>query len=167
MKFPKLNIDDISQEMYTPPEATKQIIPFLSKNKIIWEMCYWEWHMAEELRKNWFEVVWEKWKNCFEWQPEKFDIIVTNPPYRNNKDFLEKTINSWKPFALLMRLEHLWWVKASKLLKNLDIKILIPEKRINFVTPKMREGKKVGWAAFHTIWITYGIIESKKQIIYL
>lgn len=167
MKFPKLSITDASQEMYTPPEATRQIIPFLPKNKIIWEMCYWEWHMAEELWKNWFEVVWEKWKNCFEWQPEKFDIIVTNPPYRNNKDFLEKAINSKKPFALLIRLEHLWWVKASKLLKNLDIKILIPEKRISFITPKMREGKKVWWAAFHTIWITYGIIESNKQIIYL
>lgn len=167
MKYPKLHTSDLAQELYTPPEATRQIIQFLDKSKIVWEMCYGKGHLADELKRNNIKVVGKENMDCFLEEPEKYDLIITNPPYRNNKDFLERCIKSKKPFALLIRLEHLGGVRASRLLKDLDIKILIPKKRINFITPKMREGKSVGGSQFHTIWITYKIIKSKKQIIYL
>lgn len=167
MKYPKLHTTNLAQELYTPPEATQQIIPFIKKDLIVWEMCYGRWDLADELKRNGITVVGRTDMDCFEEEPDEYDVIITNPPYRNNKDFIKRAIDSWKPFALLVRLEHLWWVQASKLLKDLDIKILIPEKRINFITPKMREWDKVWGSPFHTVWLTYKLVEDKRQIIYL
>jgi len=166
-KYPKLHTSNLAQELYTPPSATQQIIPFIPKWYTVWEMCYWQWHLANELKKNWIDVVGWEGLDCFEYEPEMYDMIITNPPYRNNKDFLERAFDSWKPFALLMRLEHIGWVRASKMLKNKNIKILIPEKRINFITPKMRGWEKVWWSPFHTIRITFNLIKDSRQIIYL
>jgi len=166
-KFPKLHTSDLAQELYTPPHATRQIIPYIPKWYVVWEMCYWKWHLAEELENNWISVVWWEWLDCFEYEPPAYDMIITNPPYRNNKDFLERAFDSWKSFALLMRLEHLWWVSASRILRDKNIKILIPERRINFITPKMREWKKVWWSPFHTVWVTYNLLSDNRQIIYI
>lgn len=166
-KYPKLNTTSLAQELYTPPEATRQIIEFLPKNKIIWEMCYGRGDMADELRANGFEVVGNSEIDCFNEEPELFDIVVTNPPYRNNKDFIERAIMSNKPFAMLIRLEHLGGVRASRLLGDLEFTVLVPQKRINFITPKMREGKNVGGSPFHTVWLTHRIFEDNQQIIYL
>ena len=176
MKFPKLHTTDEAQEMYTPSSATDLIIPYLPKGKKIWEMCYGRGDMANHLIKKGFEVIGDKEIDCFtigeEFLPGfrielDFDIIVTNPPYKNNKKFLELAIKTRKPFAFLMRLEHLGGVSAMKLLQDLDFKILIPEKRINFITPKMQKGNNVGGSPFHSIWITYGLLETNKQITYI
>ncbi|MFA7074130.1 MAG: hypothetical protein WC234_02955 [Endomicrobiaceae bacterium] len=57
-------------------------------------------------------------------------------------------------------------VEAYELFKDLDIKIIIPKKRINYITPKMMAGKKVGGSPFHSVWITKGF-NLPKQINYI
>ena len=166
-KYPKLHTTNLAQELYTPPSATAQIVPFIPKDLVVWEMCYGRGDMADALRSSSIKVVGNKDMDCFIHEPEAYDIIITNPPYRNNKDFLERAIKSGKPFALLMRLEHIGGVRASDLLKDLDIKILIPKKRINFITPKMRDGESAGGSPFHTIWVTYKLVNDPRQIIYI
>ena len=54
MSYPELHNFN---EMYTPPEAMKYIIPYLNKDLIYWEACYGLGYMAEELIKNDFNVV--------------------------------------------------------------------------------------------------------------
>ena len=165
--FPTLHKSDMSQEMYTPDSALELILPYLDREKIIWEMCFGAGLMANFFSTKGFSVIGERNMDCLTTVPEKFDVIITNPPYRNNKDFLERAINLKKPFALLMRLEHLGGVRAKKLLENIPLKILIPERRINFITPKIRLGIKVGGSPFHTIWVTSGLVHDTRQIIYL
>lgn len=163
MKFPELhNFND----MYTPPEAMKYIIPFLPKDKIYWEACYGLGHMAKELIKNGFNVVGNKDIDCLLEQPEEWDILITNPPFNGNKKFIKRAIELKKPFCFLIRLEHLGGVEALNLLQNLDFKIIIPQKRINYITPKMLCGQVVGGSPFHSIWLTYGI-KMDKQITYI
>ena len=70
------------------------------------------------------------------------------------------------PFALLLRLEHLGGVSAMKILDNIDFSVFIPEKRINYITPKMIAGEKVGGSPFHSIWLTHGV-DLPKQINYV
>jgi hypothetical protein len=152
MNYPKLNNFN---EMYTPREAMQYIIPFLDKTKIYYEMCYWQWHMAKWLEEEWYKVVWDPLLDCFEDNNLKYDFIITNPPFNWNKKFLKRAIDLWKPFAFLQRLEHLWGVEALKLFKDLKIQIIIPEKRINYITPKVMQWKNVWWSPFHSIWITY------------
>ena len=166
MSYSRLHTTDLAQQMYTPPDATRQIVPYIPVSAVVWEMCYGRGDMADELRNNGVYVVGETDRDCFG-EPPEFDVIVSNPPYRNNKDFIARAIELGKPFALLVRLEHLGGVTASRLLRDLDIKLLIPEKRINFITPKMQNGEKAGGSPFHTIWLTYKLVDSDRQIIYL
>ena len=150
--------------MYTPPEAMKYIMPFLPKKRTYREMCYWEWHMADELRKNWFTVVWNKDRDCFDCLPD-CDCIITNPPFNGNKKFIKRAIELGKPFAFLLRLEHIGGVEALRLLWKLDIQIIIPEKRINYITPKMMNWEKVWGSPFHSIRLTRWL-QLPKQINY-
>lgn len=155
MPFPKLhNFND----MFTPPEAMFYIYPFLDKRLTYWEACYGEGHMARELTNNGYKVIGNSELDCLVNEPdEKWDILITNPPFNGNKKFIHRAIELGKPFAFLIRLEHIGGVQAMNMLKNLDFSIVIPEKRINYITPKMQNGEKVGGSPFHSIWLLYGI----------
>ena len=148
-KYPKLYTTDLAQEMYTPKRDAQKILQYIPKMHVIYEMCAGEGHMVSSFREMGYNVVTD--------EKEKFDVVITNPPWRNHKDFVEKAISFNKPFAFLLRLEHLGGVRSYELFSKIDIKILIPKKRINFITPKMREGKNVGGSPFHSIWVTYGL----------
>ena len=161
-RFPELhNFND----MYTPPEAINSIEKYLPKNKIYWEACYGLGHMADELSKHGFTVVGNVDIDCLQEEPDKWDVFMTNPPFNGNKKFFKRAIELGKPFVFLCRLEHLGGVEASKLFKNLNIQIVIPKRRINYITPKMMRGEKVGGSPFHSVWVTYGL-NLPKQIIY-
>jgi hypothetical protein len=41
-----------------------------------------------------------------------------------------------------------------RLFKNINLQLIIPEKRINYITPKMMNGEKVGGSPFHSVWVT-------------
>lgn len=161
--YPKLHNFN---ELYTPPEALVYLIPFLPKDKIYWEACYGLGHLAKELQANGFNVVGDQNIDCLIEQPKQWDIFITNPPFNGNKKFFKRAIELRKPFCLLCRLEHLGGVEALKLFKDLDIQIVIPEKRINYITPKMMAGEKDGGSPFHSIWVTQGLY-LPKQINYV
>lgn len=164
MKYPKLH--NFSQ-MFTPPEAMDYITTFLDKDLVYWESCWGMGHMADELKKRNFKVVGSQNLDCLISQPaEHWDFLITNPPFNGNKLFIKRAIELKKPFAFLIRLEHLGGVEALRLFKDLDFKLIIPEKRINYITPKMLEGKKVGGSPFHSIWFTCGV-NLPKQINYI
>jgi len=161
-EYPKLhNFND----MYTPPEAILSIIEFLPKDKIYWEACYGLGHLAKELQSYGLNVVGNKKIDCLIEEPENWDIFITNPPFNGNKKFFKRATQLKKPFVFLCRLEHIGGVEAKRLFKDLDIQIVIPEKRINYITPKMMNGEKVGGSPFHSIWVTHGL-NLPKQIIY-
>lgn len=160
--FPKLhNFND----MYTPPEALLYIVPYLPKDTIYWEACYGMGHMADELRRYGFNVIGESGMDCLINEPEAWDIFITNPPFNGNKTFFKRAIDLGKPFAFLCRLEHLGGVEALRLFKDISIQIIIPERRINYITPKMMNGEKVGGSPFHSVWVTYKL-NLPKDIIY-
>jgi len=77
-----------------------------------------------------------------------------------------KNLKKEKPFAILCRIEHMGGVEAYELFKDLDIQIIILKKRINYITPKMIKGEKVGGSPFHSVWVTRKL-GLQKQINYL
>ena len=160
MSYPKLHNFN---EMYTPPEAIDYIEKYLPKHWIYWEMCYGQGHLAKELTKRGFKVIGRD-VDCFLNIPEKFDCIITNPPFNGHNKFIEFAIKLKKPFVFLIRLEHLGGVKIYELLKDLDFSIVIPKRRIHYLTSISKTRKK-GTSPFHSIWLLHGI-ETKKQINY-
>ena len=154
MEYPKLHNFN---EMFTPPEAMDYITSFLDKKMTYWECCYGEGHMAQELANRGFVVAGNSDIDCLINEPESWDFLITNPPFNGNKKFIRRAIELKKPFALLLRLEHLGGVEAYNLLKDFDFKIIIPKKRINFIkTNDLLLGKKSS-SPFHSIWLTYKV----------
>jgi len=160
-EFPKLKNNN---EMYTPEIAMDYIMKFLPKDWIYWECCYGQGHMAKTLSKNNFNVIGYRDLDCLINEPAgSYDCIITNPPFNGNKKFVKRAIELNKPFVFLLRLEHLGGVEACRLLQNLDIQIVIPEKRINYM--KQNNEKSAG-SPFHSIFLTYKL-KLPKQINYI
>jgi len=142
-----------SDQFQTPPEALKILIPFLKLNKFkrIWECAWGKGNLARDLRRNGFDVKGNSKWDFLERTDMDYDCIVTNPPYSIKDKFLEKCYKLNLPFALLMPLTALEGKKRGALYKKYGIQLIIPNKRINFITPS---GKGSG-AWFQTAWFCW------------
>jgi 23S rRNA G2445 N2-methylase RlmL len=151
-KLPRL-LNRVLDEVYTPTEAVDLLIPFLDKKKIIWECADGHGHISNYLRRIGFSVV--GGNNFFNEKPEA-DLIVSNPPYSLKDKFLERAYNLHLPFAFLLPLTALGGIKRTSFYNKFGLQLIIPNKRINFMTGT---GKKSCW--FHTAWFTNGLRLSK------
>lgn len=151
-KKPKLLMNGHSDEMQTPKEAINPLLPYLKKNWIIWECAWGKGSLAKHLEKKGFKVIGSNVKDFLkEKVTEHFDCLITNPPYSMKEEFLETCYKYEKPFALLMPLTALEGKKRGKLYRENGIQLIIPNKRINFITPS---GKGSGsW--FQVAWFCY------------
>jgi len=153
-KKPVLMNQGHSDEMMTPKVAINPLLPYLKKDWTIWECAWGKGSLANHLEEKGFKVIGEK---NFDFLKEKvathFDCIVTNPPYSIKDKFLEECFKYEKPFALLMPLTALEGKKRGELYRKYGIQLIIPNKRINFITPS---GKGSG-AWFQVAWFTWGL----------
>jgi len=151
----KIQMGGRTDEFFTPEYALSPLSPFLNKNWTIWECAWGKGSLAKHLEKKGFKVIGKKNvdflnKNVLSIES---DCIVTNPPYSLKGEFLERCYEIEKPFALLMPLTTLEGIKRGALFKKYGIQIIIPNRRINFITPS---GKGSG-AWFQTAWFTWGL----------
>ena len=138
----------------TPPSALSILLPHLDRNWTIWEPASGEGYLSEALREKGFHVIGTDIHEGFDFlqfRPEEFDVIVTNPPYSLKDEFLKRAYELGKPFAFLLPLTTLEGRKRQSLFGSHGISLLVPDRRINFVTP---DGKDSGsW--FLTAWFTW------------
>jgi hypothetical protein len=129
-----------NDEIYTPEYAIKPILQFVPKNKIIW--CPFdkeESNYVKLLRKNGNTVVIshkDNNQNFFEYEPDNWDIIVSNPPYSIKDQVLERCYQLGKPFVLLLPLTTLEGIRRGKLFRKYGVQLLVFDKRINFLNQK-------------------------------
>jgi hypothetical protein len=148
MKKLKVQMGGHSDEFGTPKPAFDIIKPYIPKDQVIWESAYGKGSLAKIMTDEGYKVV--SSTDFFNDNPE-FDIIITNPPYSCKEEWLERCYSLGKPFALLMPLTALEGKARGKLYKQYGIQLLIPNKRINFITPS---GKGSGsW--FATAWFVW------------
>lgn len=142
----------------TPHYALDALLPYLPKNKIIWEPAIGKGKLALKLRHEGYSVVisgLEYGQDFFEYQPENWDIQVTNPPYSTNLKYpwIERSYDLSKPFALLLPLETLGAKKAQQFFQD-EMELILFDKRVNFFMPNKGYG---GSAQFPTAWFTKGL----------
>ena len=152
-KKPKLLMRGHSDEWGTPEIAIKPLLPYLKKDWVIWECAWGGGFLAGHLKREGYNVVGRKEIDFLKDIPPEFDCIVTNPPYSLKEEFLKRCYQSGKPFALLMPLTALEGKKRGELFRKHGIQLIIPHRRINFITPS---GKGSGsW--FQTAWFCFGL----------
>ena len=138
-----------TDEMYTPAYALNPLVKYLSKDNCIWECAYGNGALANHLINLGFDIVGNgedfltTYIDC--------DVVVTNPPYSLKYEFLKRAYEINKPFAFLMPLTALEGIKRGCLYDKYGLQLIIPNRRINFITPN---GGKSSW--FATAWFTNG-----------
>jgi hypothetical protein len=162
-KFISMDKDNI--EAYTPKYAVDIIIPYISKDKVIWAPFSRDEHnFADYLREKGFKVInshIDEGANFLTFEPGfDFDIILDNPPFRNKTKFVERAFSFNKPFAFFLPLNSF----GDNGIPNLFLKygaepqLLIPDKRTEF------ENQKQSGISFNTVYICKDILP--KQIIF-
>ena len=151
MKKLKIQMNGHSDEFGTPFEAIIPLIPYLNKDWLIYEAAFGKGTLADNLTKAGFKVTGEPNLDFLEDNDLVYDVIVTNPPYSKKYEFLKRCYEIGKPFALLMPISALEGKKRGELYGKYGIQLIIPNKRINFITPS----GKGGGSWFQVAWFCY------------
>lgn len=129
-----------SDEAYTPSYAIKPILKYLpNKNLTIW--CLFDHDDSEYvkiLREYGYNVInshIDYDQNFFFYEPkQKYDIIISNPPFSIKDDILKRLYELDKPYMMLLPIPTLQGQKRYFYIK--DCQALIFDKRINYFKDK-------------------------------
>jgi hypothetical protein len=122
----------------TPKYAWENILHLIPKDKIIWEPFYGDGKSGEYLRELGLNVIHEP-IDFFTEEPNKWDIIVSNPPFSKAKEILTKLKQIDKPFILILPSSKINTSYTRNNYMNTELQIIIPRKRIHFT--KLVDGK--------------------------
>jgi hypothetical protein len=135
-----------NDEIYTPPYAVEPILEFIPKDKIIW--CPFdkkESQYVKLLQERGNKVIYshkDEFKNFFDYEPEHYDIIISNPPFSIKDDVLERCYNLGKPFALLLPITTFEGIRRNKLYRKYGLQALILDKRVEFLAYMDKKNNK-------------------------
>lgn len=152
-----------NDEAYTPAYAVEPLLEFLEpfRDKIIW--CPFDQATSEfvkVLQANNFRVVYSHIKDgqdFMTYQPKKWDIIISNPPYTAKRETFERCLRLGKPFALLMTILWLNDTAPKEVFFEKDLQLLMFDERIKY---KNQEQKGI---SFSSAYYCYNFLP--KQII--
>jgi hypothetical protein len=116
----------------TPKYAWEDIKEYIPKDKILWESFMGDGKSGEYLRELGFDVIHDN-DNFFE--NNKGDIVVSNPPFSQSKEILNRLKELDKPFILILPSSKINTQYFRENFKNSDsqLQIIIPRKRIQFI----------------------------------
>lgn len=143
-------------DFQTPPFAIEPLLPFLKPEWTIWECACGQGNLVKALTNNDFNVIGTDiltGHDFLMYEPEKYECIITNPPFDLKGEFLERAYMLEKPFAFLLPLTIFDSAKRQEMFRQKGVEIIFLNRRINFTTPS---GKGTG-AWFMTFWITNGL----------
>jgi hypothetical protein len=151
-----------SDEFHTLEYAIKPLLKYIPSDKIVW--CPFdkeESNFVKLLRENGNTVIYghiEEGKNFFEYEPQNYDMIISNPPYSLRTTVLERLFLIGKPFALLINESGLFDTKKRyEMLKNNPFEIMVFDKRINY----MKDGVIKKGTPFKSIYLCSQILDRK------
>ena len=149
-----------SNEQYTPFYAVDPIAKYIPKHMKIWCPfdCEWSAFFQTFTRGGWQveRSSLEDGKDFFQYEPDDYDIIVSNPPFTEKDRVLERLYELGKPFAILLPLNSLQGVSRYKYFKQ-GIQLLSFDARIGFHSQDSMEDYKKG-ASFATVYFCRDIL---------
>ncbi|WP_412031272.1 sugar-phosphate nucleotidyltransferase [Metamycoplasma buccale] len=99
-------------------------------------------------------------QDFYKYEPkQKYDLIISNPPFKGKSQTLKRLIQLNKPFAMIYGIQCFnsgGFVKELKNVKNLQLIFL--NKRMQFF--KESENEK-GSCSFHSLWICNDLLDRK------
>lgn len=144
-----------NDECYTPDYGVAPILEFIPKDAIVW--CPFDNKDSEFVKqiskKN--KVVFgniNDGQDFFKYEPDKWDIIISNPPFSNKRKYFERALSFNKPFALIMTNTWLNDSAPKQLFKYKDLQLLMFNKRMKFNNPDGRANDKITFSSSYYCW---------------
>lgn len=147
-----------NDECLTPLIGVLPVLKYIPRDKIVW--CPFDTensYFVKEIGKN-NDVVFShisKGQDFYDYEPNQWDIIVSNPPFTNKRYIFKRALSFNKPFALIMSNTWLNDSAPKQLFKDKDLQLLMFDKRMQF-----NDNKKI---TFSSSYFCYNFLP--KQII--
>lgn len=141
-----------NDECCTLPYAIKPIIKYIPPKSIVW--CPFDKNESQfviQLKRHGFKVInthIEYGQDFYTYEPQKFDVIISNPPFTNKRKIFERALSFNKPFALIAPMTWLNDAAPAQIFKNKDLQILSFDKRMKFFNKGKIEKKITFMSAF-------------------
>ena len=144
-----------NDECYTPAYGVTPIIKYIPKDAIVW--CPFDKEESQFVKQisQIHTVTYshlDAGQNFFSYEPEKWDVIVSNPPFTNKRLFFERALSFNKPFALIMTNTWLNDSAPKQLFSDKDLQLLMFDKRMKFVSPDGRPNDKITFSSSYYCW---------------
>ena len=152
-----------NDECYTPDYGVKPILKYIPEGAIVW--CPFDTidsEFTKQISKQ-NKVIATHIQldiDFFDFEPEYWDVMVSNPPFTNKRKYFERALSFGKPFALIMTNTWLNDSAPKQLFKDKDLQLLMFDKRMKFISPDGRDNDKI---TFSSSYYCYNILP--KQII--
>ena len=145
-----------NDECYTERYAVEPLLPYAEKfrNKIIW--CPFdtaESEFVKVFKNNGFNVIYshiDSGQDFYKYEPETWDVLISNPPFTNKKEIFQRALSFNKPFALLMTITWLNDSAPKTLFKDKDLQLLMFDKRMQF--KQQNKLKKINYSSAYYCW---------------
>lgn len=127
-----------NDECYTYRYAVEPLLEFLKphKEKTIW--CPFDTEESEFVKvftEHGYKVInshIDYGQDFYKYEPEQFDLIISNPPFTNKTEMFKRILSFNKPFAILMSVLYLNDGTPYRLFKDIDLQLLLFPKRMTF-----------------------------------
>ena len=142
-----------NDEAYTPEYGVTPILKYIPKDFIVW--CPFDKKDSAFVRliSKTNKVIYshiDTGQDFFEYEPtEKWDCIISNPPFKGKRLFFERSLNFGKPFALIMTNAWLNDAYSKKVFieAKRQMQLLMFDKRIKFDNPYGKANNKITFSS--------------------
>ncbi len=125
-------------EVYTPFYAVEPLLEFIDKDKTIWCPFDEDWSaFVQTFKENGFKVInshLKDGKDFFEYEPDHYDLIISNPPFSKKDEVLKRCYELNKPFSLLLPVNSIQGKKRVSSFKKYGLELLIFDLRVDYHT---------------------------------
>ena len=144
-----------NDECYTPDYGVAPVLEFIPKDKIIW--CPFDTEESEFVKQisKTNEVIYshiDEDKDFFTYEPDRWDIIVSNPPFKGKRKIFERALSFNKPFALLMTMTFMNEAAPVQLFEDRGLQLLLFDKRVEFYQPNAKQRGKITFNSSYFCW---------------
>lgn len=134
-----------NDECWTERYAVEPLLEFMDafKEKIIW--CPFDTEESEFVKvftEHGYNVVYShisQGKDFYTYEPEKWDVLISNPPFTNKKAIFQRALSFNKPFCLLMTVAWLNDSAPADIFKDKELQLLMFRDRMQFKNKKQKE----------------------------
>jgi hypothetical protein len=140
-----------NDECYTPAYAVRPLFKYIPIGQTVW--CPFDKassQFVQLLRAAGIDITHshiEDGQDFYTYEPPKWDILISNPPFTNKRAIFQRALSFNKPFCLLMSLTGLNDSAPKQLFQDRDLQLLMFDKRIQYDNQK-----KITFSSAYYCW---------------